>query len=345
MNATNDDDGDGFDEDFFYTVLFDVILLFFVAGMTATCSIDNLYSKFKNKGILVGLGCQFFLNPLIGLLVINIVSLRPAEEIVLLVMMSSPGGTYSNLLCSFFNADLALSVAMSAVSTLAAAFMLPFNMYVYVEVLSGSDVRLDWVGLGATIACVEVGVLLGVILGKRYPGKKYQHRFNIFGNISGIALFIIAMLLSQTEESLFEKAAVFWGGCIIPAMVAATVSISIASLLRLAKPERLSIGVETVYQNTSIPTAVAFATFGGAEAKQAISIPVAYGLIQALTSVSILVIGWKNGWAFAPANEPFCKAISDTYQPYAEVVTEKAITLNEEAITTDITEDTVVESL
>eukprot|EP00510_Aplanochytrium_minuta_P006855 CAMPEP_0184038442 /NCGR_PEP_ID=MMETSP0955-20130417/46973_1 /TAXON_ID=627963 /ORGANISM="Aplanochytrium sp, Strain PBS07" /LENGTH=51 /DNA_ID=CAMNT_0026327089 /DNA_START=32 /DNA_END=184 /DNA_ORIENTATION=+ len=51
MNTTKDDDDEA---DLLYTIIFNVILLFFVAGMTATCSLDNLLSKFRSKGILVG---------------------------------------------------------------------------------------------------------------------------------------------------------------------------------------------------------------------------------------------------------------------------------------------------
>eukprot|EP00924_Labyrinthula_sp_SR-Ha-C_P000535 augustus_masked-scaffold_27-processed-gene-1.13-mRNA-1 protein AED:1.00 eAED:1.00 QI:0/-1/0/0/-1/1/1/0/274 len=80
--------------------------------------------------------------------------------------MSSPGGAYSNLLCSMFNADLALSVAMSACSTLAAVIFLPFNIFLYVGVVLGldDDVKLDWSGLLQTIAAVEGGVAMGAFI-------------------------------------------------------------------------------------------------------------------------------------------------------------------------------------
>mmetsp|Transcript_7193 Transcript_7193/g.8229 ORF Transcript_7193/g.8229 Transcript_7193/m.8229 type:complete len:329 (-) Transcript_7193:94-1080(-) len=313
MNTTKDDDDEA---DLLYTIIFNVILLFFVAGMTATCSLDNLLSKFRSKGILVGLSIQFFLNPLIGLLVINIVELEPEEEVILLVLLSSPGGTYSNLLCSFFNADLALSVSMSAISTLAAVVMLPFNVYLYVEVLSGSEAKLNWAGLSATIVCVELGVGLGIILGKRFGGKKYQRRFNMFGNVSGIVLLVLAILLSSNEEPFWEKPPVFWAGTAMPPLIGASMALVVSSFIALPKPDRLSVIVETVYQNTSIPTAVAFATFSSAAAKKAAAIPVVYGLIQATLSVSVLVVGWKAGWSYAPEKERFRTIILNTYQPY-----------------------------
>jgi hypothetical protein len=71
--------------------------------------------------------------------------------ITLLILCSSPGGSYSNWWCSLFNADLALSVAMTTCSTFAAMLMLPINTLLYVKLAYGSDssVELDWWALGA----------------------------------------------------------------------------------------------------------------------------------------------------------------------------------------------------
>ena len=43
------------------------------------------------------------------------------------------GGSYSNLWCSLFNADLALSVAMTTVSTIMSLVMLPLNLLIYIN--------------------------------------------------------------------------------------------------------------------------------------------------------------------------------------------------------------------
>jgi len=205
---------------------------------------------------------------------------------------------------------------MSAISTLAAVVMLPFNVYLYVEVLSGSEAKLNWAGLSATIVCVELGVGLGIILGKRFGGKKHQRRFNMFGNVSGIVLLVLAILLSSNEEPFWEKPPVFWAGTAMPPLIGASMALVVSSFIALPKPDRLSVIVETVYQNTSIPTAVAFATFSSAAAKKAAAIPVVYGLIQATLSVSVLVVGWKAGWSYAPEKERFRTIILNTYQPY-----------------------------
>jgi predicted Na+-dependent transporter len=44
-------------------------------------------------------------------------------------------GSYSNLWCSLFNADLALSVAMTTASTVVSALMLPLNLLFYLSLI------------------------------------------------------------------------------------------------------------------------------------------------------------------------------------------------------------------
>ena len=60
------------------------------------------------------------------------------EAVILLLTTSSPGGSYSNWWCFIFNADLALSVAMTTVSSIASVFMLPINLAIYLNATNQS---------------------------------------------------------------------------------------------------------------------------------------------------------------------------------------------------------------
>jgi predicted Na+-dependent transporter len=63
------------------------------------------------------------------------------EAVLLLLTTSSPGGSYSNWWCFIFNADLALSVAMTTVSSIASVVMLPLNLTIYLHATAGSLLR------------------------------------------------------------------------------------------------------------------------------------------------------------------------------------------------------------
>lgn len=122
-----------------------IVLLFcLVFGMSATVDINQLKQQIRNKeAILTGLIVQFLIMPLVGFWAVVTFSLDRATGITLLVITTSPGGSYSNWWCSMFNADLALSVTMTAISTAVSAVMMPLNLYVYAKFAFEDDILQD----------------------------------------------------------------------------------------------------------------------------------------------------------------------------------------------------------
>ena len=84
----------------------------------------------------------------------------------LILVSCCPGGTASNVISFLARADVALSVAMTTVSTIAAALMTP----VLTEMLTGSRVDVPAAGLLLdTVQVVLVPVALGALLRWRFP--------------------------------------------------------------------------------------------------------------------------------------------------------------------------------
>jgi predicted Na+-dependent transporter len=165
----------------FIEVAGSVLLFFLVFGMSATVDIGCLLAQIKNrKAILTALFLQFVVLPFLGFVVVKSLSMSPAMGITLLVITSSPGGSYSNWWCSMFNADLALSVTMTAISTLLSTFMLPINLLIYARASYQADVvrTLDWVAIFISLAIVLSGIGLGL-----YASEKFNsHNFNLHAN-------------------------------------------------------------------------------------------------------------------------------------------------------------------
>ena len=87
-----------------------ILLFCLVFGMSATVEIKHLRDQLKNgRAIFSGLFLQFFLMPFLGFMVVRGLRLDFETGLILLVVTSSPGGSYSNWFCSLFNGDLALS--------------------------------------------------------------------------------------------------------------------------------------------------------------------------------------------------------------------------------------------
>jgi predicted Na+-dependent transporter len=74
-----------------------VLLFALVFGMSATVDIDSCRTQVRNgKAILTGIFCQFVVLPVLGFLVVKTLNLDTGIGITLLVVTSSPGGSYSN---------------------------------------------------------------------------------------------------------------------------------------------------------------------------------------------------------------------------------------------------------
>ena len=88
-----------------HSILGNFLLFILVFGMSATVEIDRMRQQARNiKALGTGILCQFLLLPFLGFLVVRFLELPEPLGLTLLVVTSSPGGSYSNWFCSVFNA-------------------------------------------------------------------------------------------------------------------------------------------------------------------------------------------------------------------------------------------------
>eukprot|EP00960_Hanusia_phi_P034478 751097-Hanusia_phi.AAC.1 len=95
------------------------------------------------KQVFLGFMCQFSIMPFLGWSMAKLFGLPPAFAVGLILVSACPGGTASNLVTLIAKADVALSVLMTTVSTMAAPIMTPL----LTSILAGSLVPVDASGL------------------------------------------------------------------------------------------------------------------------------------------------------------------------------------------------------
>ena len=104
--------------------------------------------------------------PFLGWSLAKIFNLPPALAVGLILVASCPGGTASNVICYLAKANVALSVAMTAVSTFLAVIMTPL----LTTWLAGSTVEVNTFGLFmGTVKVVILPISLGLILSRYSP--------------------------------------------------------------------------------------------------------------------------------------------------------------------------------
>lgn len=307
-------------------LLSSILLYCLVLGMSATVELKQMKKQLHNwRALLCGVSLQFCILPFLGFLVTKLLSLSATTGIMLLVVTSSPGGSYSNWWCSLFNAELALSVTMTALSTLLSTVLLPCNLLLYTRwTYSDSVVQsLDWSALAESLVVVLGGISSGLYLGHRAAQRgerqKFHKKANLLGNVAGVSLIALSLGAVQANDdqpdvSLTGREWTFYVAVILPALLGIIIATQLTTLARLPKPERVAVAIEGCYQNTGIATSVALNMFTGAELATAIGVPLLYGIVEALMLAVYGVFSWKRGWTKAPPDENVCRMILHNYQ-------------------------------
>lgn len=88
-------------------------------------------SDFKNvlvypKAICIGLVNQLLILPLVGIAIVSILPMPPEIAVGIMLLAACPGGATSNLISFMARADLALSVSLTAISSICSIITIPF---------------------------------------------------------------------------------------------------------------------------------------------------------------------------------------------------------------------------
>lgn len=304
-----------------------ILTFLLVFGFAATVDHRYFIHNLKSRSVYIGVACQFVLMPLLGFVSVLIFQegLPPLYAVILIVVTACPGGAYSNWLCSVFNADLALSVAMTSASTILAAAFLPLNVFLYVNLGYGNlndnspdDIvnLLPYSTLLSTLAIVIAAVLLGLSFGFKFP--KRRHNANFVGNVAGVLLQAAGLFASGTSCSPPWKQSWFViGACLFPLIVGLILAIFVSSLAQMPKPQQFAVAIETAYQNIGIAVAIALSL--GSQGREAAVIPVLYGVFEAVVYLPYCFASLFAGWSLSPKGEYLWKVLVHDYQDLIEV--------------------------
>ena len=297
-----------------------ILLFTLIFGLAGTVDHNEFRKQFKEKrAIALGFFGQFVMLPFLGFCAVKAFDLtslgsgenRGIEAVILLLTTSSPGGSYSNWWCFLFNADLALSVAMTTVSSIASVVMLPLNLAIYLNATNSTAVDIEYGPLAIAVVIVVCGIGLGLFASSKLESKR--HVFHTVANVAGLSLIVLGFAsTSGSRDGLFAQPWRFFVGCASPCVFGIVLSTIASTLAGLTKPQVVSVGIETVYQNTALALSVALASPAPARAA---AVPVFYQAVQIVTLFFYSITTWKLGWTFAPADVAIWRMLSTNYQP------------------------------
>ena len=184
------------------TTIAPVALALIMLGLGASLTIKDFTRVFQNpKEFFVGLICQLIVLPVIAYLLVII--LKTPIELALGVMLiaAAPGGVTSNVLTKFANGDVALSISLTAFSSLISIVSVPYIVFISIELFDISYIEKEISMLGISLKMffvVTVPVIIGMII-RRFANEFIIKNMKIIQKIS-IALFVIVFIAIYIEE-------------------------------------------------------------------------------------------------------------------------------------------------
>lgn len=290
---------------------------------------------------MIGCCCQFGLLPMLGYLCATYFGLEAPIGTALITTTASPGGAYSNWWCSVMNGDLALSLAMTTVSTLFAGIFMPMNLIFWTNLAYSSSPNLQISKLLVNVGLAILGIATGTTISHCRP--KLRNTMNVIGNIAGLCLIVFGAVFSSRDDPLWDKTGTFYLAVAMPCCIG-LVAAFVLSFINpwLSRPEAVSITVETVYQNTGLALSICLATFPANLRGKVAGVPLYYSVIQVILLPLFLTISWKLGFTYCPSSESFCRMACDDWQPKPEgtkrVSVVAAVSAGVEAISRSFTE-------
>lgn len=169
-------------------------------GMGTQLSLQDFKGVFKKpKGVAVGIICQYTIMPIVGISIALTFGF-PAEVAAGIVLIGScPGGVASNVMAFIAKADLALSITLTAVSTMLSPLATPYLM----QLLAGQFVPIDTYGMMISILnMIILPIVLGLLFNHFLHGKiKWLDDIMPIVSMAGIA-FIIGVITAAGRDSL-----------------------------------------------------------------------------------------------------------------------------------------------
>ncbi|MEM7410219.1 MAG: bile acid:sodium symporter family protein [Myxococcota bacterium] len=271
-------------------VLLALFLFLTMFGMGSTLSVPDFRRVLaRPRALAIGVASQFVWMPFAAFLLARALGLPDALALGLIVMGCSSGGTTSNLFSYYAGADLALSIAMTVTSTVAALVLMPLALGIYTAPFTGDDLEVPYANVVSTLVAVLVPVAAGVWLRTRRPD--WARRAERVGSLAGIAVLVLVFAVSVFRDheriTSFSAAEVFAGTALGPlGFVFGWLG---ARLLRVPGPQRRAICLETGIQNAPLAIGVIVVSFADAHAQEILRVPLLYGALVVPASAAVAV--------------------------------------------------------
>lgn len=254
------------------------------------------------RAVVAGLIGQLLLLPLFAWWLAVAWQLPPEMAVGLVILGACPGGASSALITHLARGSAALSVTLTAITSVVALASMPIVVQLGLRHFMGDATQIEF-SIGRLVRGVFIITTVPVILGMLLRAWLPAFADRIQGVLGKVAtalfvLIVIATFVSQREALIANFATVGPAAASLNvAVMAAGIALGIA--FRLNRPDSIAIASECGLQNAALGIFVATTLLAAPQ----LAVPsVVYALIMNLGAFAL--IAWARRWRAAPASVP-----------------------------------------
>ena len=275
-------------------LIMNISLAIIMFGVALELTVDDFRRLIREpRSTIIGVGSQFLMLPAMTYLLVLLFDPHPSLALGMFMVAACPGGNISNFFSLLAKGNAALSVSMTAIATLLAMVMTPFNFTLWASLYEPTNMILKDIHINLWQVFKIIGLILGIplILGMavRQLKKEWANVISPWIKWFGIlffAGFVLVAFVMNVNKFLnyvhlvivlvfFHNAFALIGGY------------NLGSALGLAEKDCKSIAIETGIQNSGLGLLLIFNFFDGLGGM---------ALIAAWWGIWHVVTGLAIGW-------------------------------------------------
>ncbi len=279
-------------------ILLPLSLIFIMFTLGTGLTVQNFQHIINQpKALILGLVNQMIFLPLITFIILSFVSLPMEMAVGMMILACCPGGVTSNMLTRFAKGDIALSISLTAIVSIATVFTLPLVVGFSMQYFMGSNApSINIFSLGVTMFCItSIPVCIGLYLNTKH--HTFTSYFSPIANKISNVLFVIIIIgaLSSEWEAFINNLNSLGPAIIILILLMLLIGYGSSSLFKLNKEKSITIAIESGIQNATVGITIGNLILNYETGLSILSLPSGvYGILMYLVCMPILLLVFRK---------------------------------------------------
>lgn len=249
-------------------VLLNVILAFMMFGVSLNLKPDDFRRVLTiPRAPVAGLFAQFLLLPAATCLFTAVFRVDPQLALGMILVASCPGGSFSNIMTWLGKGSVAVSVSMTAVSSLAATVMTPLNFAFYGWLNPHTRGYLQEISLQPesllilVLLVLALPLLLGMATGRRFPALAIRSEKPLRLLSLLVFLTFVAIAFANNFDLFLAEFHTFFWLVAGHNLLALALGYGMGRLMRLPTADQRAVTMEVGIQNSGLGLVILFTFF------------------------------------------------------------------------------------